>query len=98
MVSLSTAVVALEQAVAETVVKTVDKPAVANVIFDLGKLGRAGLGKVDEVRGALVHVLALPSHRDIRQLDARMAWLGVAVAELEAQLEDMRAERERSHE
>lgn len=90
---LSKTVVALEQAVAETVVKTVDKPAVANAIFDLARIGRRGLDKVDQARGALVHVLAMPSHRDIRQLDARIAWLGVALAEVEAQLDDLRVGR-----
>ncbi|MGK2237461.1 MAG: hypothetical protein ACI9JD_000004 [Rhodococcus sp. (in: high G+C Gram-positive bacteria)] len=88
MSQLSRIAAALEQ----VVVKMVDNPFVAKAMFDLGSAGRAGMRRIDGARGALVHLLALPSHRDVRKLDAHLARLDVALAEFEAQLRDHRTD------
>jgi hypothetical protein len=80
----------VERAFAETVVEWVDSPVIAEAFFEAGKVGVIGQRRLGELRSSAVHVLSLPSHRDVRMLSAQVARLQTALAEVEAQLEDLR--------
>jgi hypothetical protein len=78
-----------ERVFAAAVVDLVDTPVVAGALLDVGKLGATGLRGLDDLRGAAVHLLSLPSHRDVRGLSAQLAQLKTALAEVEARLDDL---------
>jgi hypothetical protein len=80
----------LERVVAVAVADAVDTPVIADAVLDAGKLGAAGLRRIDDLRSTAVHLLSLPSHRDVRALAAEIARLQTALAEVQAQLEDVR--------
>ena len=80
----------VERNIAETVVEWIDNPVIAEALLEVGKVGAVGLRRLGELRGSAVHVLSLPSHRDVRMLSGQVARLQTALAEVEAQLEDMR--------
>jgi hypothetical protein len=82
-----------ERVFAAAVVDLVDTPMVAGALLDVGKLGATGLRGLDDLRGAAVHLLSLPSHRDVRSLSAQVAQLKTALAEVEARLEDLQLDR-----
>jgi hypothetical protein len=82
----------VDKQVSETILRVVNTPEVAEALLVAGRLGRIGLGRVGDLRGGVVHVLSLPSHQDIQQLAHRMAALDGALAEVEAQIEELKAE------
>jgi hypothetical protein len=92
MPSLKTLFFTAERVLAERVTRAVDTPVVANTLLDLGKLGAAGLRRADDLRDGLVHLLALPSSRDIARLSAQVMVLRRDLAEVEAQLDDRQPE------
>jgi hypothetical protein len=89
MPSLRDAFVSAERWVANAVVELVDTPAVAGALLDAGKLGAVGARTIDDLRSGVVHLLSLPSHRDLRALSAEVARLRTQLTEVTAQLEDM---------
>jgi hypothetical protein len=82
----------IDRTISAAVVKTVDDRAVAEALLNLGKLSRAGMNCAQDVRSGLVHLLSLPSQRDVRRLGTQMAGLRRALAEVEAQLEELKAD------
>ena len=88
MPSLRTLFFTTERVLASRIAQAVDTPVVANALLDLGKLGAAGLRRADDLRGGLVHLLALPSSRDVARLSAQVLVLQRDLAEVEAQLEE----------
>ena len=90
---LRTAVDRAERAFSAQVVEWIDTPAVAEALLEAGRFGARALRGLDDVRSSAVHLLFLPSQRDIRMLSAQVARLSTALAEVEAQLDDLRAER-----
>lgn len=88
MPSLRTLFFTTERVLASRVARAVDTPAVANALLDLGKLGASGLKRADDLRNGLVHLLALPSSRDIARLSGQVMVLRRELAEVEAQLDE----------
>jgi hypothetical protein len=86
VVSLRTVFEQSERLTAQVIVRVVDDPVVAEVLFRAGRFGALGLKRIAKVRGGLVHAFALPSERDVRSLSGEIATLRSALAEVEAKL------------
>jgi hypothetical protein len=83
------ALVAAERAASDAVVRVVDRPEVANAIFDAGSLAMSALAQVNRVRNGVWHWVSLPSHRDVKLLSVQLARLDVALAEVQQRLDEM---------
>jgi hypothetical protein len=62
----------------------------AYLFMAVGKLTEIGVQQVAAARSRAVHLAALPSQRDIRELAAQVARLQRAVDEIQQQLEEQR--------
>lgn len=78
----------VDDTVSAVVLRAVNTPEVARALLDTSRAAHAALNRLDELRDAAVHLLSLPSHHDVRGLQDQVAALRVALAEIEARLED----------
>lgn len=60
----------------------------ADLLLLASKAGRVAIGVGDRLRGVAVHALALPSHRDLQLLEAKVERLQRAIDELAARGRD----------
>ena len=65
----------VDDVVSAAVLHAVNTPEVARALLDASRLAHAALGGLDELRGAAVHLLALPSHHDVVGLHHEVAAL-----------------------
>lgn len=63
-------------------------PESSYVLMAAGRIWVFGLRRIEDVRDTLVHLLALPSHRDVRRLAGQVARLQRSVEEVEQRLGD----------
>ena len=81
------AVLRAERTVGGPLTRVSNSQEAADVMLVLARGARFGLEATERVRGAVVHALDLPSHRDLQLLDAK-------VERLQRALDDLAAERE----
>lgn len=77
----------VERLVGGPLEKVVSLPETSHVMMTAGRTWRFGLRRIEQLRGSVVHLLAMPSHRDIRLLSAELARLQRSVEEIEHRLE-----------
>lgn len=80
----------VDDTVSAVLLRTINTPEVARALLDTSRFAHAALDRLDELRGSAVHLLSLPSHHDVRSLQDQVAALRVAIAEIEARLDDAR--------
>ena len=78
----------VERLVGEPLERLTGAPSSSYALMAAGRMWMFGSRRLEDVRSALVHVWALPSHRDVRLLSAQVARLQRAVEEVEQRLED----------
>ena len=67
-------------------------PEASHVLLTVTRAATNVPRRLEELRAAAVHLLALPAHRDIRRLAAQMARLQHSVEEIEQLLEAQNAD------
>jgi hypothetical protein len=80
----------LDGKVSAATVRAVNTPEVAAALLTSSRYGHAALTQLGELRSALAHLWSLPSHHDVRDLQHQVAALRVQLAEVQAQLEDLK--------
>lgn len=80
----------VDDTVSAAVLGAVNTPEVARALLDTSRVGNAALARLDELRSVAVHLLSLPSHHDVRGLQDQVVALRVALAEVQAQLEELK--------
>lgn len=78
----------VERLVGQPLERLTGAPESSYVLMAVGRMWMFGLRRIEDVRETLVHVWALPSHRDVRLLSAQVARLQRAVEEVEQRLGD----------
>jgi hypothetical protein len=82
------AVLRLERAVAESATRATNSHQAADVITLLSRGNRFARRTSARARSAAVHVLSLPSHRDVQVLDAKVERVERMLDELNARVEE----------
>lgn len=78
----------VERLVGQPLERLTAAPESSYVLMAAGRIWVFGLRRIEDVRDTLVHLLALPSHRDLRLLAGQIARLQRSIEEVEQRLGD----------
>jgi hypothetical protein len=78
----------VERLVGRPLERLAGAPETSYVTMALGRTWMFGMRRLEDLRSTLVHVWALPSHRDVRLLSTQVARLQRGIEEIEQRLDD----------
>lgn len=78
----------LERLVGRPLERLASAPEASYVTMAVGRTWMFGMRRLEDLRSALVHAWALPSHRDMRLLANQVARLQRGIEEIEQRLDD----------
>jgi hypothetical protein len=73
-----------ERSIGRPLARAANSRQTADVLLALARVGRLAQDASTRARGAVVHALSLPSHRDVELLEAKVERLQRAIEELSA--------------
>lgn len=82
------AVLRLERAIAQSATRATNSEEAADALMLLSRGNRLARDTTARVRSAAVHVLSLPSHRDVQVLDAKVERVERMLDELNARIDE----------
>lgn len=85
MPGLMRAVLRAERALGEPLMRATNSREAAGALLLIGQAAALARDGAERTRSAVVHALALPSHRDLQKLDAKVERLQRMLEELTAQ-------------